>query len=225
VARGETLFMARGPQIKVWNAPTNPQRWSTLEIPRPGSPEDESDNRFWREPEPWRHLAASPAGDRLYLLDSSSNLHAVALEGGRVQNLEWHLPGDASRIALSPNGQTLAIGDKQGNVLIVETARGTIQARLPRPASESEGQQVSSLAFSPDGRELVVGLQQGHIYLWSLAAPTAPLLRLIGHRGFVSALTYDPKGHYLASAGSDKLVDVWDVDRIRSELDRLGLGW
>ena len=226
VAQGQTLFVARGHQIMVWNGPTEPQRWSSLEIPRPKSAGlMANSDRFRRDPDPWRQLAASPAGDRLYLLDNDSNLHAVALNGGRARNLEWQLPGDANRLSLSPDGKTLAVGDKAGNVLLVDTARGTIRTRLPLPSSESEGQPVWSLAFSPDGRELAVGLQQGHIDLWSLDNPTAPLLRLTGHRGFVSTLAYDPQGRFLASAGGDKLVDIWDLDRVRTEFSRLGLNW
>ncbi|WP_044148734.1 WD40 repeat domain-containing protein, partial [Singulisphaera acidiphila] len=86
-------------------------------------------------------------------------------------------------------------------------------------------QPIWALAFSPDGQELAVGLQQGHIDLWSLNNPTAPLLRLTGHRGFISTLAYDPKGRFFASTGSDKLVDIWDLDHVRSELGRLGLNW
>ncbi|SIO29425.1 WD domain-containing protein, G-beta repeat-containing protein [Singulisphaera sp. GP187] len=226
IARGQTHFVASGHQIMVWNGPTEPQRWSSLEIPRskPAGSAANSERSRW-EPDPWRQLAASPTGDRLYLLDNDSNFHAVALDGGRARNLPWQLPGDANRLSLSPDGQTLAIGDKAGNVLLVDTARGTVRTRLLLPSSESEGQPVWSLAFSPDGRELAVGLQQGHIDLWSLDNPTAPLLRLIGHRGLVSILAYDPQGRFLASAGSDKLVDIWDLSRVRTEFTRIGLNW
>jgi hypothetical protein len=38
--------------------------------------------------------------------------------------------------------------------------------------------------------------------------------------------TYDATGRYLAVLGqTTKAVDVWDVDKIRSELGRLDLGW
>lgn len=225
VKQGETIYVAQGNEIKVWNSPAKPQRWSTLELSRPRSSVSSPDFRFGWDAPPWRHLAASPDGDRLYLIDSRFNLHAFALDKSEAHRLRWDLPDNASRIALSPDGRTLAIGDKEGQVLLVETAQGTIQAQLPLPSNEQEGQQVWSLAFSPDGRELAVGLQQGHVDLWLLADPTAPLLRLTGHRGFVSMLAFAPDGRYLASAGSDRLVDVWDLDRVRNELGRLGLGW
>ncbi|WP_390553832.1 WD40 repeat domain-containing protein [Singulisphaera acidiphila] len=225
--QGQTLFVARGHQIMVWNSPAEPQRWSSLEIPRSrtsGLLANSDRARREREPDPWRQLAANSTGDRLYLLDSHS-IHAVALDGGRARNLEWHLPDDANRLSLSPDGKTLAVGDKEGNVYLVDTARGTIRTRLPLPSSESDRQPIWALAFSPDGQELAVGLQQGHIDLWSLNNPTAPLLRLTGHRGFISTLAYDPKGRFFASTGSDKLVDIWDLDHVRSELGRLGLNW
>ncbi|MHC5543993.1 WD40 repeat domain-containing protein, partial [Singulisphaera rosea] len=50
-------------------------------------------------------------------------------------------------------------------------------------------------------------------------------LRLPSHRGFITALAYGPTGRYLATGGSDKMVAVWDLDRIRTELGRIGLAW
>jgi WD40 repeat protein len=128
-------------------------------------------------------------------------------------------------MALSADGKTLALGDRQVGVLLLNASNGREKARLAPAAAEPEASHVRSLAFSPDGSELAVGLQQGTVEIWSLARLKAPLLRLPGHRGWVNALAYDRDGRYLASGGSDNLVDVWDLERVRSELGRLGLGW
>ena len=41
----------------------------------------------------------------------------------------------------------------------------------------------------------------------------------------VGALAFDAEGRRLTSAGSDKNVNVWDLERVREDLGRLGLDW
>ena len=53
----------------------------------------------------------------------------------------------------------------------------------------------------------------------------APLVRLPGHRGRVSSLAFDAQGHHLASAVSDKTVDIWDLEHLVEAFGKLGLAW
>jgi WD40 repeat protein len=172
-------------------------------------------------------LAAAPDGTRLYLCDSRDRVHALALEeGGRARWLDWPLSIHATALALSPDGRTLALGDRErpGSVALVDTSRGVETGRLHVPTGDTDGQ-VSSLAFAPNGRELVVGTTQGMVDLWSLDHLAAPQIRLSGHRGMVNVLAFDPQGRRLASGGTDRTVNVWDLSVIRDELRRLGLAW
>jgi WD40 repeat protein len=108
----------------------------------------------------------------------------------------------------------------------MDTTRGTVRARLRTSTAAAEGSiRALALAFAPGGRELAVGTPQGAIELWALDDPSEPLLRLTGHRASVTALAFDANDRHLASGGADQLVEVWDLTRIRAELDRLGLGW
>ena len=206
--------------------------------PGPGPGPDPNRGRFG-PPLSWRALAVAPAGDRLYLIESGppdgSVLQAWALDadagGTQARLLTWPgLPADATALALSPDGTTLALGLHSGGVVLIDTASGSLHDRLiPPTVSEGEGEgdgQVASLAFAPDGATLAVGTQQGSITLWSLSTVPAPLFRLPAHRGqVVASLAFDPLGHSLASSGGDKTVDVWDLRRIRQEFDKLGLAW
>jgi WD40 repeat protein len=173
----------------------------------------------------WRALAVSPRGDRLYLVDGTGGVQAWALDGPNSRSLSWSgLVGDAVSLALSPDGKLLAVGGRTGIVTLIDIDKGSVRTRL-LPAPDSSDGLVGSLAFAPGGRELVVGHQQGQVELWSLADLSAPMLRLPGHRGAVAGLTFDAQGHHLAAAVSDKTVDVWNLERLREELGRLGLGW
>ena len=173
-------------------------------------------------------LAVSSAGDRIYLIDPNGNIGVWQVQGNKAQALAWtrvsnrnNALAKANALALSPGGDLLAIGDVNGVISLVETATGKIRDTLAQ--DDTEGR-VEALAFSPDGRKLAVGTQL-HIDIWSLNNPDAAPLRLPGHRSLVTALAFDPKGQYLASAGADRTADVWNLDRLREEFGKLGLAW
>jgi eukaryotic-like serine/threonine-protein kinase len=128
-------------------------------------------------------------------------------------------------LALRHDGAVLAVGDRTGNVSLIDTARRTLMGSI-RPSDDETESFGLSLAFSPDGQNLAVGSQDGVICLYSVDSPSQPRLRfrLPGHRGRLSNLVFDSQGKRLACiAGADPLVEVWDLDLIRRELARLDL--
>ena len=126
-------------------------------------------------------------------------------------------------LALSADGKTLALGEPAGAITLVDARDGTPRGRLTPPAGEDPGR-VASLAFAPSGGELAVGARD-KVRLWRLGEGPGPLVRLPGHWGRVGTLAYDATGRYLATGGDDKAVAVWDLDRLRRELERRNLGW
>ncbi len=179
-------------------------------------------------PRSWRDLALSPDGRRLFLT-SFEEAGGWAIDGDRLRRLSWPFPARASRLAMAPDGRTIAVGCDIGPaksptwvVLLIDIGDGRVRHRID-VAEEGAGGFVTALAFSPDGRELAVGSRE-QIRLWSLAGKEpAPFVRLTGHHGFVSVLAYDPGGRRLASGSLDGTVKVWDVDHVRDELAGLGL--
>jgi serine/threonine protein kinase/WD40 repeat protein len=172
----------------------------------------------------WKQVALSPSGDRLFLLAGwDGELQCWSLSDDHVQRA-WTAPVQADAMALSPDGTTVALGERSGTVRLLDAYDGTMRSRL-EPVDEHEGP-AQALAFAPSGRVLAVGTKAGLVRLWQLGGRRPePLVRLPGHRGAVLALTYDRAGRRLASGGEDKTVDVWDLDHLRRELDGLGLGW
>ena len=82
-----------------------------------------------------------------------------------------------------------------------------------------------AMTFSPDGRSLAIGSMEGTISLWSVSQPRKPQLRfhLPGHLSPITSLAFDTQNRRLASAGTDPLVEVWDLELLDRELHRLGL--
>jgi serine/threonine protein kinase/WD40 repeat protein len=247
---GRTLAILRYNQVLVWRA-SDPDRLTLIEPPAEPSrgESDRSRGRDGRRGQapPWLLSAVAPTGDRLYLAgppgpppppsNSGSpgrppganaggpgDLQAWALQGDRA-SLIWRSPDSRPfALALSPDGRTLAVGDRGAAVLLLDAATGRERSRI-EPQSESEGP-ASALAFAPDGRTLAVGTRTGSILIHRLETGSAePPLQIPPHRGAVQTLAFDPTGQQLATAGEDKVVAVWNLDRLGRELQRLNLAW
>jgi serine/threonine protein kinase/WD40 repeat protein len=219
---GKALVMAQADEVFLWR---DDKPGSVGRVHRPAGYDRDAPRVSGgptQRPRFWRQVVVSPAADRLYLLDDAWQLHVWNLAGDRAQLARWTTPGDFAELALDPDGMTLALARRNGDVTMVETRQGAVLGHL---ASPGVGLSSVSVAFSPDGRELAVGTQQGSVQIWKLGLNPTPLLRLPGHRGEARNLAYDAAGQYLAIGGGDKTVDVWNLARIRSELGGIGLGW
>jgi WD40 repeat protein len=65
------------------------------------------------------------------------------------------------------------------------------------------------VAFSPDGRLIVTGSEDDQAELWEV--DTGRLVdQLIGHAGYVLAVSFTPDGHTLATAGADQSIRLWN---------------
>jgi len=127
-------------------------------------------------------------------------------------NPEWP-DGAVAALSFSPDGTTLATvhtdsGGPTGNgsVMLWDVASGELLADLtgedPLPSLSF------TLAFSPDGGTLAVQLE-GCFRLWDVATGTSlPVPDFF--MGAISQVTFGPEGRWLATAGRDGAIRVWD---------------
>jgi len=109
-------------------------------------------------------------------------------------------------LAFSPDGKILVSGAGDNRVHLWDAVARKHHATL----MEHKGP-VTVAAFAPDGKTFATGGQDGSIKLWDLAA-RKPRATLDGHPGGVTALVFDPRDSgWLASAGNDKIVRLWDL--------------
>lgn len=122
---------------------------------------------------------------------------------------ERGLPRKFSRspraVAVSPDGQTLAMSHADGRVQLWDRSTGQERTTLLGGSAR-----VWSLAFSPNGKLLAAGSDDHLIRVWNLATAAEPL-SLRGHQGGVLGLAFSPDGRALASASADGSVWLWDV--------------
>ena len=76
------------------------------------------------------------------------------------------------------------------------------------------------IALSPDGSRLATGQRNGTVELFDTATGDRIGPGLLGHSGGIWDVEFGPNGRWLASAGADGVIHLWDLDS--RQLTRLG---
>jgi WD40 repeat protein len=125
--------------------------------------------------------------------------------------------GVSSRVALSPDGVTIAAGysGADGGIYLLDPQSLEPLRRWPHHSGD-----IFSVAFSPDSRRLLTTSQDGTVRVWDVA--TGNLLHtLVGHANRVLCALYSPDGLRIASGGGDNSVRLWDANTFE-QVGRLG---
>jgi serine/threonine protein kinase/WD40 repeat protein len=114
------------------------------------------------------------------------------------------LVGNPYQLAISPDGQSLAVSGPGETVDVVPTAYPEKRFTL---GALREG--WSAPAFSPDGARLGVATANRAV-LWDVAGSADPIV-LRGNKDEVKSLGFAPDGNLAATAGNDHTTRIWDV--------------
>ena len=123
-------------------------------------------------------------------------------------------------LVFSPDGRTLAVGNRNYRTNLVDTANWTLRMELPRSMTHQ-------LAFSPDGKLLAAAYVDGTIAIWN--AESGEILRTVDTGcSQVQFLDWNPAGDLLASSGPRGTrgnrpmpgkVQLWDPKTLRLQED------
>jgi WD40 repeat protein len=113
--------------------------------------------------------------------------------------------GSILAIAFSPNSQSLATGEANGDLSLWSVAESKLLW-----TRNGHTHEVRSVNFSPDGATLASGSSDGTVRLWEGLTGQA-LKTLTGHTSSVWSVSFSPDGATLASGSSDGTVRLWDV--------------
>ncbi|KAI9320448.1 WD40-repeat-containing domain protein [Dichotomocladium elegans] len=102
----------------------------------------------------------------------------------------------------------LAIAPALEQVITWDLKKGTKVAEWKESNNTAE---VTAIARSPNNRDYAVGYSDGIVRLWTLDSSSSSQVTLSGHRGAVTALTFNGNGTQLASGSRDTDIIVWDV--------------
>lgn len=116
--------------------------------------------------------------------------------------------GDASSIVVSPDGQIVVTGNRDGSISTWRASGAALAGNVPGHAKA-----IEEMDLTPDGRTLVTGADDGTVLLWDLADPAdVPAPTLLGETGeIVWSVAVAPDGGTAATASEDGSIHLWDL--------------
>lgn len=123
------------------------------------------------------------------------------------------LPTRMRLVAFSGDGETMAVGTRDGRVQLWQMATGAAGLALSVTSNS-----LVAIAMRGDGRLLATGSKDGRICLWSL--PEGRLHQVLETSvGVHTSLAFSPDGSLLATAHADRSIRLWALDdRGRAQL-------
>ena len=162
----------------------------------------------------WSHgkfdttIATAAANGRIVLYD-------INRAGVELARLHEHTR-QVHKICFNPHQGALLLSGSQDATIRMWDLRGLAGERsvmtcrsTHRFIGNNEG--IRDVRWSPsDGVEFASGTDNGVIQRWDFRKENAPVLKINAHDKTCHSVDWHPSGRYLASAGADKNVKVWD---------------
>ena len=130
----------------------------------------------------------------------------------RLGTLRFRIGDDVTGLQFSPDGKRLLVSSDDDEVLLLDAATG---APLLALEGVYESRALAATAvFSPNGKLLATAIQDGRIVVADVETGTPlRLLAWYSDGADIQALAFSADGAWLASAGDEGTLSVWDAAR------------
>ena len=125
--------------------------------------------------------------------------------GAEIHQLKHHV--GATHLEYLPYHYLLATAGTTGYIKYQDVSTGQLVAELRTKLGNT-----TALRQNPYNAVLNAGHSNGQVSLWAPNMST-PLVKLLSSRGPVRSISVDRSGNYMAVAGQDKSLKIWDIRR------------
>ncbi|NBC83322.1 MAG: hypothetical protein GVY19_08055 [Bacteroidetes bacterium] len=150
-----------------------------------------------------RSLTFARSGNEFYTADDNGNL------------LQWDVNGNNSSllqnnhsiysISLNSSGRYIAIGDKEGNLKIVNTQTKTVVNQV-----QAHNARIFDVQFSPQNTFMATSSLDGTIKIWRTSNLQARPIHITRHESWVLSVAFSQNENYLVSSSNKgDLIYVW----------------
>jgi hypothetical protein len=155
-------------------------------------------------------IAVLPDNTHALISKADQSLYKVNLKTGQTELLV-KLAYELKSIDIRADGRQLAGVSWSGHLVLMNLDTREVNVLVENPAA-----QFLSVKYSPDGSMLAYGTyekndQRGLVKLYSLTQ-RKDIRQYAGHRAGVYDVAFSPDGKLLASAGSDRRMQMWVLD-------------
>lgn len=124
-------------------------------------------------------------------------------EGEPIGALRAH-ESPLSGLAISPDGKFLATSGTPGDVKLWSMEQGQVVQVL-----RSGIPPVHDISFTMDGQCLAAAIADGTVQFY-MPQMSGPMV-LPGHLGIINCVAFSPDGAFMATAGNDCMIHIWDL--------------
>jgi WD40 repeat protein len=149
---------------------------------------------------------ANPSGSSIVCVTNNGKLLRWSVSTRQRELLYTHSTSVHS-VAYDFEGEKIAIGDREGRVILINALNGSIIKSLYAHSSR-----VLDLQFSPDNRLLASSGLDGIIRIWNIDDLNDLPIEIREHESWVESVAFSPDGKNLLSTSNDgNLVFIWPV--------------